>query len=63
MKKIFLTVASIFITLVSSPIFAQLEEPGDDPEAVPIGDYVWVLALIGLVYVFYKFRALSLQRK
>ena len=58
MKKIFLIICGIFITLVSNPIFAQAD-PGDDPEpaATPIGDYVWVLAVIGLVYVFFRLRA------
>jgi hypothetical protein len=32
------------------------------PAAAPIDDYVWVLALIGLVFVFMKFRAI-LNRK
>jgi hypothetical protein len=63
MKKIFLIVASIFITLLSHPVLAQLEEPGDDPDvpAAPIDDYIWVLAAIGLVYVFFKVRAFALR--
>lgn len=62
MKKIFLIVASIFITLLSNPVLAQ-EDPGADPDvpAAPIDDYVWVLAVIGLVYVFLKVRAFALQ--
>ena len=59
MKKIFLILISIFISLVSSPVFAQ-GNPGDDPDAgmvAPIDDYVWVLALVGLLFVFLKFRA------
>ena len=57
MKKIFLILISIFISLVSSPVFAQ-GDPGDDPDAMvaPIDDYVWVLALVGLLFVFLKFR-------
>lgn len=35
---------------------------GDEP-AAPIDDYVWVLAAIGLVYVFLRLRAFNLQRK
>lgn len=64
MKKIFIIICGIFISLLSNPVFAQAE-PGDDPEvpAAPIDDYVWLLAVVGLVYVFYKVRALSLQRK
>ncbi|QBN20018.1 hypothetical protein [Flavobacterium nackdongense] len=30
---------------------------GNDPPA-PIDDYVWVLALVGLFFVFMKFRAI-----
>jgi len=33
---------------------------GTDP-AAPIDGYVWVLAALGLVYVFLRLRALSLQ--
>ncbi len=29
------------------------------PGAAPIDDYVWVLALLGLVFVFMKFRAIQ----
>lgn len=64
MKKIFIIICGIFISLLSNPVFAQAE-PGDDPEvpAAPIDNYAWLLAVVGLVYVFYKVRALSLQRK
>jgi hypothetical protein len=64
MKKIFLIVATIFIALVSNPIFAQLTEPGDDPEAAPaapIDNYVWYLAAIGLIYVFLRIRVFANQ--
>lgn len=36
-------------------------ENGDTAAPMPIDDYVWVLALIGLVFVFMKFR--SIQKK
>lgn len=38
-----------------------LEDNGanDTTPAAPIDDYVWVLALIGLVFVFLKFRAIQ----
>ncbi len=32
------------------------------PVATPIDDYVWVLALVGLVFVFLKFRAIQKRR-
>ena len=59
MKKIFLIIASIFITLLSNPILAQ-EDPGADPDVptAPIDNYVLVLALLGLVFVFLKVRAI-----
>jgi hypothetical protein len=33
--------------------------PEDTTPAAPIDDYVWILALIGLVFVFVKFRAIQ----
>lgn len=32
---------------------------GDTTPTAPIDDYVWVLALIGLFFVFMKFRAIQ----
>lgn len=63
MKKIFLIIAIIFITLLSNPVLAQLEEPGADPEvpAAPIDDYVVFLVAIGLIYVFLRLRAFAQQ--
>jgi hypothetical protein len=39
----------------------DLGEPGadgenTDPEVGPIDTYIWVLLVIGLVYVFYKYK-------
>lgn len=50
--------------------FVLLAQPGDndnggglegdgDTTPVPIDDYVWVLALVGLVYVILRVRAIS----
>ena len=37
-----------------------LEDPtGDTTPAAPIDDYVWVLALVGLIFVFIKFREIQ----
>lgn len=38
-----------------------LEGGGDTTPAAPINNYVWVLALVGLLFVFVKFR--SIQNK
>lgn len=63
MKKSIYILASLFLSLLSSPIFAQAD-PGDDPDApVPIDDYIWFLAGIGIVYVFLRVRSLALQGK
>lgn len=34
----------------------------DGDPAAPIDDYVWVLAIVGLVFVFMKFRAIQKSR-
>jgi len=54
------------IALSSLNSFAQF--PGSENDAnnlettdAPIGDYVWVLAAIGLVYVFLRVRAFAQQ--
>ena len=64
MKKIFLAATSIFISLLSTPIFAQVLDPGDDPDlpTAPIDNYLWVLAAIGLIYFFLRQRAFTQQR-
>ena len=38
-----------------------LEGDGDSTPTAPIDDYVWVLALVGLLFVFLKFRAMYKQ--
>jgi hypothetical protein len=61
MKKSIYILASAITILFTNPIFAQLEDPGEDIDTpAPIGDYVWVLALIGLVFVFMKLRTAML---
>lgn len=62
MKKAILNLSSIFMFILCNPIFAQIDDPGEDPDMpVPISDYLWVLIAIGLVYVFFKFRAFAKQ--
>lgn len=59
MKKSIFILASIYLLLLSTPIVAQPEDPGVDPVAAPIDDYVWVLALVGLFYVILRLRAFA----
>ena len=54
--KITVFVFMLFTTLVNAQ--EALPDAPDDTAAAPIGDYVWVLALIGLVYVFFRLKAL-----
>ena len=39
-----------------------LEGGGDTTPAAPIDDYVWVLVVLGLIFVFMKFRAIQKER-
>jgi hypothetical protein len=39
-----------------------LEGDGDTTPGAPIDDYVWVLAIVGLFFVFMKFRGLVQQK-
>ncbi|WP_304198701.1 hypothetical protein [Flavobacterium alvei] len=66
-KKILLVIiASLFTNVIS---FAQtpgdIGDPADtnplDTPAAPIDSYVWVLAVIGLIYVFLRLRAFAKQ--
>lgn len=36
-----------------------MEGDGDTTPAAPIDDYIWVLALVGLFFVFMKFRVIQ----
>jgi hypothetical protein len=58
--KIYITIVCLFSNLL---IFAN---PGDESETgdlqggdatVPIGDYIWVLAVMVVVYAFWKLKA------
>jgi hypothetical protein len=62
--KVINIIVSIFIFLISNPIFAQrtddssgASDPGLDPDAAPIDDYIWVLALFGLIYGIIKLKS------
>ncbi|QBN20438.1 hypothetical protein [Flavobacterium nackdongense] len=60
------TLLLVIFMMVSIPeAFAQdptdlPDAPVDEP-AAPIDDYVWVMGLIGLVFVFLRFRAMTQQ--
>ena len=42
----------------------ELEGIGEGVNSTaPINDYIWVLAIIGLVFAFYKFKAILNQNK
>jgi len=41
----------------------ELEGTGEGVNSTaPINDYIWVLAIIGLVFAFYKFKAIQNKR-
>jgi len=57
MKSKLIYISSIFLLFVNYNIFAQREEgrrgasnPGSDPDALPVDDYLWVLFLVALIY-------------
>lgn len=57
--KLVYIVNSVILFLITSPLMAQ-DDPGDDPDAtLPIDNYLWVLVIVGLIYVFLKFRAVQ----
>jgi hypothetical protein len=58
--KITVLVFVLFSTLVNAQ--TDLPEAPDDTAPAPIDNYVWVLALIGLFYVFLRVRAFTKQR-
>ena len=68
MKKYITTVSFTKITVFVFMLFttfinAQTDLPAapDDTTGAPIDDYVWVLALIGLAFVFFKLRSFKNQ--
>jgi len=63
MKTTFKIYTILLFLSMSAVAFAQEPEFGDEDDTnpldipgAPISDYLWVLALIGLAYVFYKMR-------
>jgi hypothetical protein len=59
--------AAAFYLCSTFVLFAQpgdtapggLEGDGDTTPGAPIDDYVWILAVLGLIFVFMKFRAIQ----
>ena len=65
-SKLIYIISSVFLFLVSNNIFAQRDggsrgeaDPGSDPDALPIDDYIWVLVLVALVYAIIKLKAFT----
>ena len=58
--KITVFVFMLFTTLVSAQTDLP-EETDDVTGAAPIDGYVWVLAALGLIYVFLRIRAFAKQ--
>jgi len=54
--KITVLVFMLFSTLVNAQ--EDLPDAPDDTTVLPIDNYVWVLALVGLIFVFLRFKAL-----
>lgn len=63
-KKLIYQLSSLFFFLNVIPVMAQTD-PGADPDAVaaPIDQYVWVLALIGIVYTIIKLNKTRITQK
>lgn len=55
--KISVLVFMLFSTLVNAQ--ADLPEAPDDTAAAPIDDYIGILMLLGLLYVFLRLRAFA----
>lgn len=55
----------IFFFLTTFSAFAD-DNPEEVPEdldgpTAPIGDHIWIIALIGIIYIFWRYR-LKIQR-
>lgn len=71
MKKKFNKYYTAFLFLYSS--FALFAQPGSgngtgdlestDAAAAPINDYIWILALVGLIFVFKKMKLYSRKKE
>lgn len=59
----FTKIAILFFVLCTTLIYAQTDLPDapDDTTPAPIDDYVWLLALVAIVFAILKFRAKNKQ--
>ena len=69
-SKLIYSILSIVLFLSTVPMLAQrsngregLEEPGGDPDAVPIDDHIWILIIVALVFGILTIRAISKKEK
>ena len=58
-SKITVLVFMLFTTLAGAQ--EDLPDAPDDTTVLPIDNYVWVLALVGFVFVFFKLRTFIKQ--
>jgi len=67
MKKYSTTVSFAKITVIVFMLFTTFanaqtglpDAPDDTAAPAPIGDHIWILALLGIVFVFLTFRAIQ----
>ena len=52
----------MFLCITRSSLYAQVTDPGDDPDAVPIDDYMWLLAVAGMVLGVLTLRAINKRK-
>jgi hypothetical protein len=57
-NKTLVWVVVMLLSITSVNAQTDLPDAPVDEPAAPIDGYVWVLALIGLVYVFFRLRAM-----
>ena len=64
LSKTYITLFFFFATFIAfaqDPGSGSTGDPLENPDtpAAPIGDYAWVLALLGIVFVFMNLRAIQ----
>jgi hypothetical protein len=62
MNKTVVWVVVMMLSVTSAFATDPIEDiPATPEDNMPIDDYVWVMALIGLCYVYFRIRAISKQ--